>query len=367
MKIGLLTFHVAKNIGAQLQAFALYTTLKSLGHTPQFVRYEPEYLIKPYRLFRNVQLKYGICSCIKQSLLHLFFDTATWLKTIKHYKDFQKKYFSFSTKKIQSSNELVTLGYDAFIVGSDQIWNPEITEGKIDDVYTLNFPKNKIKKISYAASFSEKHISNQQINTLTQRLASFDAISVRENNLRNCLQPNSAININVVLDPTLLLTKEQWLQYIPSKKIIKEKYVLIYQARGNKNKIISQAQKLAKQYDAVVYDASGMNYRIKRNGIQYVNPIEFLNLIYYAEAIVTVSFHGTALSLILEKPFYSISLGDGRDERVRNLLNSVNLISQLKNIDDVLNKPLISYNEVSKLLDKYRQISKNYIEESLNQ
>lgn len=365
MKVGLLTFHTAKNIGAQLQAFALFITLKSLGHNPQFVRYEPEYLSKPYRLFRNVQLKYGIFSCIKQSLLHLFFDTSTWLKTVRHYDDFQKKYFSFSTKRIWSSDELVNLGYDAFIVGSDQIWNPEITEGKIDDVYSLNFAKNKIKKISYAASFSEKHVSNQQIEILVQRLSSFNAVSVRESNLKQCLQPHLAINIKVVLDPTLLLTKEQWLQYISSKKIIKEKYILIYQARGNKKEIMEQAQKLAKQYNAIVYDASGMNYRIKRNSIQYVNPIEFLNLVYYAEAIITVSFHGTALSLILEKPFYSIALGDGRDERVKNLLNSVNLMSQLKNTTDILNIPQIDFKEASTLLDKYRRISQNYIKDSL--
>lgn len=79
-----------------------------------------------------------------------------------------------------------------------------------------------------------------------------------------------------------------------------------------------------------------MNYRIKHNGMQYVNPLEFLNLVLYAELIVTVSFHGTALSIILEKSFYSINLNDGRDSRVISLLKAVNLENRLKSINDTL-------------------------------
>lgn len=365
MRIGILTFYTAKNIGAQLQAFALYVTLKSFGHDVKFVKYEPKYLTKPYRYFRNVQLKHGILSCIKQFLLHLLFDTKTWIKTINHYKKFQKKYLPISSREVRSSRDLSELEYDAFIVGSDQIWNPEITGSKIDDIYSLNFKNNNIKKISYAASFSEKHISDQQLKSLIKRLNSFDAISVREDVLKTFLQPYLKADIHVVLDPTLLLKKEQWLQYIPKKRIIKEKYVLIYQARGNKKEIVEQSKKLAEKYEAVLYDASGMNYRIKKNGIQYANPIEFLNLIYYAEAIVTVSFHGTALSIILEKPFYSIILGDGRDGRVENLLKSINLTSQMKICGEALEKPNIDFKETVNLLDEYRHTSKEYIVNSL--
>lgn len=366
MKIGLLTFHTAINIGAQLQAFALYVTLKSCGHDVKFVKYEPKYLTRPYRYFRNVQLKHGILSCIKQSLLHLLFDTKTWIKTINHYKKFQKKYLPISSREVRSSRDLSELEYDAFIVGSDQIWNPEITGGKIDDIYSLDFKKNNIKKISYAASFSEKYISKQQLEFLIKRLESFYAISVRENNLKKILQPYLKTDIHVVLDPTLLLTKEQWLQYIPKKRIIKEKYVLIYQARGHKKEIVQQAKKLADKYEAKLYDASGMNYRIRKNGIQYANPIEFLNLIYYAEAIVTVSFHGTALSIILEKPFYSIILGDGRDGRVESLLRSLNLTSQMKKVNEILVKPHIKFKECIDLLDEYRHTSIQYIINSLS-
>lgn len=366
MKVGILTFHTAKNIGAQLQAFALYVTIKSFNNDVDFIRYEPDFLEKPYSFFRNVKFVNGILSCTKQILLHLLFDTKTWFKTVLHYSKFQKTYLSISSKKVYKASDLLELGYNAFVVGSDQVWNPEITDGKIDDIYSLNFSNVNVKKISYAASFSEKYISDKQFRILVKRLSSFDAISVREDSLKKCLSPYLGENIFVALDPTLLLTKEQWLKYIPKKRIINERYVLLYQARGNKQKIVHQANELAKKYGAKLYDASGMNYRIRKNGIQYVNPLEFLNLIYNAEAIVTVSFHGTALSVVLEKPFYSIILGDGRDERVESLLRKVNLLSQMKNINDILNIPQINFKDVENILYKHRQLSINYIKNSVS-
>ena len=91
MKIGLLTFHAAMNVGAQLQALALFKTLKDAGHEVEFIRYEPNYLKYPYRFFRNARIKNGIASYVKQCLLHIFCDTYTWIKTKRHYGDFSEK------------------------------------------------------------------------------------------------------------------------------------------------------------------------------------------------------------------------------------------------------------------------------------
>lgn len=89
-----------------------------------------------------------------------------------------------------------------------------------------------------------------------------------------------SLRIEVVLDPTLLLTKSQWLALMPEKRMIKERYVLLYQARGIKKDVLKQATDLADKLHATVYDASGMNYRVAKYGKQYVSPIEFLNLVF---------------------------------------------------------------------------------------
>lgn len=366
MKIGILTFHTAKNIGAQLQAYALFYTLRKYNHDVEFVRYEPSYLSAPYSFLRNARIKNGIASYVKQCILHVFFDTKTWLKTIRHYKVFQNQYLRFSEKKYYKPNELLISKYDAIIVGSDQIWNPEITNGCVDGMYTLAFDSGRIRKISYAASFSISHITKGNTQVLIKRLQSFSSISVREKSLKSYLESFSNLHIDVVIDPTLLLSKEEWLNLMPQKRIIKKRYVLLYQARGNKKAIYDKAKELADKIGVDVYDASGMNYRIKKNNVQYVNPIEFLNLVYYAEAVVTVSFHGTALSVILEKPFYSIRLNDGRDGRVEDLLNTVGLETQLKSIDEELGIPTIYYNEAKDVLCRLRLNSLSFLHKALN-
>lgn len=365
MKVGILTFHTAKNIGAQLQAFALTETLFSLGHKVEIVRYEPAYLSRPYTFFRKVRIKNGILSCTKQIILHLLFDIHTWIRTIIHYKKFRNSYLKLSATACRNISSLIKCDYDALIVGSDQIWNPEITDNRLDDFYTLNIHGSDIRKISYAASFSAALMSHECAQSLAKRIADFHSVSVREKELKSFLSAYTNKKIDIVVDPTLLLDKMEWEKFVGSKRIIKEKYVLIYQARGSKAPILKQAKQLAEKYHAIVYDASGMNYRVRHNSVQYVNPIEFLNLVYYAEAIVTVSFHGTAISLILEKPFYSVVLGDGRDGRVVDLLTNVGLENLLVSSSEELQPQNIDFTEPIRRLNHLRQQSMEYIENAL--
>lgn len=366
MKLGILTFHSAQNIGAQLQAFALYTKLKSMGYSVEFINYVPQYLKTPYAFFRNSHLKNGIFSVIKQGLLHLYFDTFTWIRSQIHYKNFREKYLAISKQTYCTPSELSQSDYDGFIVGSDQVWNPEITNKTIDDMYTLHFKNSNKLKIAYAASFSEKHITPQQTNILISRIKDFHHISVREEDLAIFLKKQANLQIDVVLDPTLLLNKEEWLKFIPKAPLIKEPYILVYQARGSKSALLSQVQPLARKLNAKIIDASGMNYRIKRNGMQYVNPLEFLNLILYAETVVTISFHGTALSIILEKPFYSITLNDGRDGRVISLLKAANLESRMKSITETLELQDIDYTNTIHTLNELRNNSLTYLKKAID-
>jgi hypothetical protein len=276
---------------------------------------------------------------------------------------FQKKYFRISKRVYKNVDDFNYANYECIIVGSDQVWNPEIS-GSIDPVFGLNFNNKKIKKISYAASFSANHINEEQKNILITLLQDFDSISVREKQLENYLKTYLSQNIFTVSDPTFLLTKEEWKQFITPPKI-NQKYILIYQARGDKNKLLDMIKPISKKYNLKVIDASGLNYRVKLGDMQHVNPFEFLGLIMYAEFILTVSFHGTALPIILEKPFFSVVLNDGRDDRVINLLSEVNLESRILNLGDKISNYEIDYEPLRSKINQLRRNSLDYLQNSL--
>ena len=292
-------------------------------------------------------------------------DLVKWVRFNIHYQSFRKKSMNVSKSIVDLKHPIPDGYYDYLIVGSDQIWNPELTGAKLDPFYTLNFDFLKTRKISYAASFSPNHISSDQLQSLKNCLKTFSAVSVREDCLMKTLESDNPVAIETVLDPTLLLNRNDWLKYMPPKRLVDKKYVLLYQARGAKEPLLTKTKRIAEELNASVIDVSGMNYRVLRCGMQYVNPIEFVNLIFYAEFVVTASFHGTALSIVLQKPFCSFLLNDGRDDRVLNLLDSFGLQACGKRIDedvvanDFLNKrTLVDF-------ESHRKISKTFICRSL--
>ena len=108
-------------------------------------------------------------------MLHIIYDTCTWIKTKRHYTRFQKEYYAFTPTRFGRLSELANTDFDAIIVGSDQIWNPEITNGCLDRFYTLDFKSDRIRKISYAASFSQSHITQKDTFILIERLKMSEA------------------------------------------------------------------------------------------------------------------------------------------------------------------------------------------------
>ena len=369
MKIGILTFHVAKNVGAQLQAFALLCTLKGMGHDVELIRYEPSYLKSPYSFFRNLRGKKNAFSFFV-SLTQTLLFAHSWIRKHFHYSAFQKKYLTRSLTCFKSIKNLEKTDYNAFIVGSDQVWNPEITGGKIDDFYALNF-KTKAKRISYAASFSSSHMNEENLMLLAQKLKSFDAVSARERSLKSILENKGVKSVSTVLDPTFLIDRNYWESVAGTRRLVKRKYVLLYQARGSKKAVWEYASAIAQKTGSIVVDASTLNilslknFYLLKNAMVFVSPLEFVNLIKYAEYIVTLSFHGTALSSIMHKNFTSLKLNDGRDERVIELLNELNLSNCLENIHDEPIVHNVDYANFDSNLRNSREQSFNFLKKAL--
>ena len=335
--------------------------LKLIGHQVEIIDYRPKYLTDPYKLFEINRIKANNIFKLFKNILREIIIFPTCYKRYNKFKSFITNKLNLSIKI--KSNQIPSK-YDIYIFGSDQIWNSKLTKG-YDDIYfgKFTFPKNNKKYIAYAASMETNSLSNKCKESLKENLSNFNNISVREENLVKLLQPLTPNNIQHVLDPTLLISKQKWTS-IAKKPNINKKYVLVYQVRSN-TQTINIAKNIAKQIDGIVIETvSHPNKKCLNNKYQSASPEEFLGLIKYAECIITTSFHGTAFSVIFNKPFYSILLNDGNDSRVVSLLNNIGLSNRLINLNDKVEFSSISYDKVIQKLSILQEKSFKYINES---
>lgn len=363
MKIGTLTYHFANNYGAVLQAYALKTYLEEQGHDVEILNYNSSFLYRKNRalLKRVVSLFW--------SRFRLVIGGA---KKNKAFSSFRLNYLGINGEQItlptELKNYLKDKNFNAFVVGSDQVWNPVLNGA--DKNYYLAFA-NSALKVSYAASFGVSKVEERFIPLIRDNVKEFSAVSVREKTgleiLKNCSVENSA---TVVLDPVFLLSQEGW-NKLASKRLIKEKYILCYVMPGDKkleNKITETANKLKKETGyKVVYIGRKEYYRFINDGKDMVgaSPEDFVSLIKNAEVVLTNSFHGTAFSVIFQRDFYSfknssISKEKQLSSRIQDLLSDIGLETRI--IDS--NKNLASLEKIN--YDTCNQIIKSKIKDSKN-
>lgn len=361
MRIGILTFHCAHNYGAVLQCYATQEFLRSMGYDVNVINYRPKYLLEPYKLFNRKRI-------LSKNPLRMFKNI---IKEIIIFGIRLKRWYGF--EKFINRNlilsEIVTKGsipsnYDIYIVGSDQIWNPKITKG-FDGIYFCNFSfeKGHKKYISYAASMESNKLDEDAVNYCGFHLKKFDAISVRERELLELLQPLVNKPIEHVLDPTLLVPPQIWNRFLSNKN--KDRYVVVYQVRGNKN-TIRIAQHIANQIGAKIKIlAAWPQIRIK-DTYQTATPDSFINTIKNAACVVTTSFHGSAFAIIFNRPFYTVNLNDGEDSRSSSLLKSLDLSDRMIGINDLPIFSLIDFKPINQKLDVLRRESQHIILNSIS-
>lgn len=364
MKIGILTFHCAHNYGAVLQCYATQEFLRSKGYDVEIINYRPDYLLEPYRLLKK-RIRYrGFVRFIKDIIQELIIFPTRY----QHWKGFRR----FINQRLLLSqpiddNSLISADYDVYLVGSDQIWNPNITQG-FDKAYfcDFSFEKGTKKYIAYAASMEAKSLDFEKERFYRRQLKRFDAISVREENLMKMLSPLIDMPVRHVLDPTLMVPVSIWDKF-HTKSIISEKFVLVYQVIPDDN-TLRIANHIANQISAkvvnVVANMSNISF-YTRHSHQNATPEDFISILRNAACVVTTSFHGTAFSLIFNRPFYTLKLNKGWDERSMSLLNQLNLRDRLV---DVISDPEfteIDYSKVNPVLDALRQESQDFLIKAL--
>lgn len=298
-KIGTLTFVNTVNYGAVLQATALQYFLSK----KDFEVHNFNYCLEHEGL--NNRPIYKIILTKIWSIFKLFLG---YRLRVKNTNNFIAQHLKL-TKKITTPSEIKKYSsfYDYFIVGSDQVWNPNII-GK-DMNYFLDFVPNDKVKISYAASFGLNNLPLEYSKYVNDKLKSFNAISVREVKGQDILN-NLGFESEVVLDPTLLLTREDWKNFYSKERLVKEKYILCYFMPGNKileKKITEISDFLSRETGFKIVNIGKKEYtklNFKRNNRVTDGPGEFLNLIANSEYILTNSFHGLVFGLNFNKNVY---------------------------------------------------------------
>ena len=267
-------------------------------------------------------------------------------------------------EELQSFNE----EFDILISGSDQIWNP-VCGGlnRINPAYFLAFAsKDKYKKISYGSSVGSYIYDENEKKQVRKWLNEYSHISTRESS--GAIQLESIINkpVKVVLDPTLLLNKDGWLQYASSVKI-KSKYVLVYYI-DELDEVVSYARIIADKLGLKVALITNMAKRHSKVDINipHCGPAQFLWLFANATYIVTNSFHGTAFAVNFNKDFVSV-IKRNSPQRAQTLLKNVGLYERLlTNIDELDNIPLnVDFKEANIKLDMLRNDSISYLLNSI--
>ncbi len=362
MKVGLLTFHSAQNYGAVLQAYATQEVLKGLGHEIQVIDYRPPYLIRqqffPSSKGRPLSIKIKI---LIEGMLCLYWR----YKRRKGFDSFINSRLNLSHEKYVNKSFTSNDYYDAFIMGSDQIWNIKLTHG-FDDLYWGNFAsKRKVRKISYAASMSNYLLDDEQKQKMYNLLENFNSISVREEELKQFIYNNFKINATTVSDPTFLLGKSKWQENSINPRITK-KYVLVYTI-SLRDEVMRIARLVAKQLNAVILEFTlGVNKRVVFNKYQVATPEEFLGLLENAECVLTSSFHGTAFSIIYNKPFYSVAHGNDKDTRQKTILEKLGLLDRFISRDSNPEFKQIDYGKVNPKLAVLRKESIAFLKNSLS-
>lgn len=366
MKIGILTYHRAENYGALLQAYALRTYLQSKGHEVSFVDYWPDYHVNYFKLFA---WKRFMAANWKGKIEYLLGATV-WLcprmTRSKRLQRFIHERLGVTGKPRYNENTKATEHYDVVVYGSDQIWRKQNMGGVgFDDWYFGAENVVADKKIVYAGSMGTVKTTEKDDAYVKKMMQNFERISVREADLDSYLK-GLGVASQQVIDPVFLLSKEEW-EAVADKKQEKRKYILFYNLL-NKPESVRFAERLSKETGLPIKELN-KKMSFKHLGKRYISGAsveEFLRMIKDAEYVVSNSFHGVAFSIIFEKQFFAVGMGE-KSNRVETLLANAGIPERYVQGEGVpmIQGKFIDYAKVNESLLDALNVSKSYLNSSL--
>ena len=379
MKVGILTILNVNNYGAELQCCALYRKLQQLGYDAEVINYlfgiHPEHVFEGEKRTVPIPLKQLIkvkLLPVVQNMFCMFHQKNKRLRN-KRFDEFHAKYNHLTSTVYPSVKSLyeAKFNYDVLCIGSDQVWN--YMKGYSLEPFFACFDKNNTKKITYASSIGLSSLSVEAEQVFKKELASFAYISVREQQASEILEKLLDRKIDVVLDPTLILNKQEWIEVAKYDMCPKEKYLLVYIVTIKPcDYVLTLARHIAKQRNLKIVricrDAYPEHSGSDVEEILTAGPSDFVGLFSKAEFVVTNSFHGTVFSINFSKPFYSvIKSHHSTNSRLTSILKKLGLEDRIVPIGSQL--PMISdidFSDPSAKLEAERKLSIEYINKALS-
>lgn len=353
MRVGIITFHRANNYGAALQCYALLQLLTKLGYNVEIIDYRQPTIELMYKPIRWDIICQGL---VKPRLLGGYLCKVLPVAARKAvgYRHFRTKYFRTTTPFSKAEN--IPQNFDVYLIGSDQMWSVDLHCESIDRIYFGDFPHPATSHINgYAISATLESLDKVGSDALKETVKRFTKLSFRERAVCDFVERMTGVHGRVDLDPTLLISKEEWTSICSSKQRIKGKYLLTYFMHEGAKEVTfkSHINQLAKKMGCRVVNIHDIAYA----------PDEFLSAIRDAQCIVTSSFHAVAFSILFNKSFYAINTHNGRELRYESLLRSLGLMGQYIEADEVVNASgnAINYDLVMPRLEQLRQESVKYL------
>ena len=383
-KIGLVLSYKETNYGAQLQAYATQVVVESLGFTTEIIDYIPKkgdrQIVLSPGLFRFL---YHRLIFVRKYKKHTNSNDPIFCKNKKERTEQYKLFIQRRMHGVVQCNgfsDLATKGksYDAVLIGSDQKWLPGFS---FTNVSSLRFVPDDVRKISYATSLGVSEYPKYCWPTSRKVWKRIDFLSVREQQGADIIKQvcGSDISVQVVVDPTYLMTKNQWEELIPVEKKSEQKYVFCY-FLGNDDTSKQIARRFADEKKLKLVSVlskesySPIDQTYADELVIGNTPEDFINWIRGAEYVFTDSFHGTAFSVINEKQFFIFyrkrAEATSRNSRIDNILSKWGLKDRLilpgsQDVDLSTLKD-IDYEAVNTLVDKEREKSLAFLKEALH-
>jgi hypothetical protein len=368
LKIGIVSYYRNINYGSALQACAMQMAIRKLGYDCEHIR-----------CFIGRNRKQKILALLKNPFL-IIKNRITWyckkvafLRCSTKYNKF-KQFVCDNIKESEvfyKKNDLSQTSsiYDAFVCGSDQIWAPN----QFNEWFYIDFISDKYKKIAYAPSIGLPCIPDTLKTKMASLIRDIGYLSIREQEGAQIVYELTGLNIPVVLDPTLLINKEEWLAKIKVSKAPKEPYILsLFLGENPQHRKVVENYGRKKGYKIVTLPFRKLDFKWGDIIKSDAGPLEFIDLVNNAAMVFSDSFHGAAFALNLNRPFgvfmrFSDDHPICQNSRIRNLLNLFSLQTRLVCDAESLDAMdvNIDYQSVNEKLDIERVKSMDYLKNAL--
>ena len=363
MRIGIITITEGENLGNRLQNYAVQECLKKYKNVEvETIHNYKNQKIKSYKIG---EVKRKIKTYVKVIVGYKRKENCNFLKRLKKFKKFNKKnikYSKFSISNVEI-NENINKDYDYFICGSDQIWNSDYKENS--HVNFLQFA-DATKRIAFSPSFGTSSINSNMKDDYSKWLKEIPKLSVREERGKEIIKElTGRQDVEVLVDPTMLLTSEEWNKVSQKpKELNTNKFVLNYFLGELSKERATEIERIANENNCQIINIFDMN-----SPFYAVGPSEFLYLEKNAFLICTDSFHSCVFAMLYKRPFIVFDREDSNvkmNSRLETLLDKFDLKDRWFS-GKLRNEQLkLDYTNTYDILEKERKKANGFLIKALN-